>query len=286
MPPKKTPAAQHTFTHEEICNQYNSGCLGAQPEKLMMAAGITEGDLLDNSENGKKLRQIIGHLFLKKRISGCSPSGGEASAYSVTAISDAVAAKLKAANTELVKSLEFTQATVDKNQKAFDNLQSEVAAITKQLKQSQQQQQLPAPSQSITISGLVEEGTEGRDLVSQVAEFLTEQVNPSCDMHVEGVERLGRLQEGKEGHRRLKVVLGSAAEAAAVLRAARNLRGFNITRKEAGKRPVGVDQFLSREEQEQKQALWGKWSEARKRQAPKTFWRGCRLFVEGSEVHP
>ena len=76
---------------------------------------------------------------------------------------------------------------------------------------------------------------------------------------------------------------------AAVLRAASaacTLRTFNEGRKADGDCPVGVDQFLSREEQDIKQQLRGKWVKARQKKAPKTFWRGCRLFVEGTEVLP
>lgn len=206
-----------------------------------------------------------------------------------------MAAELKTelvkSHAELVKSLEYTQGQADDRQTSLDKLTAEVADIRKNLHQQttnrqQHQQVQPTPSQSITVSGLVKEGTEGQELVAQVSNFITSHINPACEVNVVGVDRLGRLDEGKEGHRRVKVTLGSAAEAAAVLRAARNLKSFNSERKQQGDRPVGVDQFLSREEQEKKQQLWGKWVEARKQQTPKTFWKGCRLFVEGTEVLP
>lgn len=96
---------------------------------------------------------------------------------------------------------------------------------------------------------------------------------------------MGRYEEGK-GHRRVKVTLGSASETQAVLRAARNLRGFNEERKEGNQRTVGIDVFLSREELQAKQALRGQWEEACKSKKTGVFWRGARLFVEGKEVHP
>ncbi|KAK9796235.1 hypothetical protein WJX73_004861 [Symbiochloris irregularis] len=75
--------------------------------------------------------------------------------------------------------------------------------------------------------------------------------------------------------------MGSAAETAAILRAARNLKGFNSERKEQGERPVGVDQFLSREQQLLKQQLRDRWVASRRAKTPRTYWRGCQLFIDG-----
>ena len=64
---------------------------------------------------------------------------------------------------------------------------------------------------------------------------------------------------------------------------------YNTERKAAGSRPVGIDHLLSREHVAVKQQLRGQWQEARKlrkRRAPKTFWQGAWLFVEGKVILP
>lgn len=98
---------------------------------------------------------------------------------------------------------------------------------------------------------------------------------------------MGRYDEDKEDNsRRLRVILCSPAEAGAVLRVARNLKKHNQERKESYLRPLGIAPFLSKEELAVKKSLWGRWKQARDCKAPKTFWRSCRLLVEGEEVHP
>ena len=66
-------------------------------------------------------------------------------------------------------------------------------------------------------------------------------------------------------------------------------RGSNqiqAKRKEAKEATVGLDPFLSKEDLQKKQALRSQWQQARKEGKPKTFWRGCKLFVDGKEVQP
>ena len=58
-------------------------------------------------------------------------------------------------------------------------------------------------------------------------------INPAVRIHVQEVQRMGRLGEGT-GNRCVRVVVGSASEAEAVLRPARNLKEYKLEHKTAG----------------------------------------------------
>ena len=117
-------------------------------------------------------------------------------------------------------------------------------------------------------------------MVVQLQQFMIREVSPAVAIAVTEVHRRRKYQEGK-GDRRVKGVLGSPAQVEAVLRSAWQLRNFNAARKEHRIRPVGLDQFLSKEHLARRQQLRPKWEVARKKRAPQTFWRGRK---EGSQT--
>ena len=231
---------------------------------------------------------IVGHLLLAGRVAPDNSSEASATLNKqlgdLSAKTDALLKSVDQQKRELVKSLEFTQHKVDSTESETAALRAELKTLQKDLREK-----ASAPVSehkcAVLISGLIEEETTGHELLTNVDEFLTHEVDPAVRIHVQEVHRMGRFEEGK-GARRVKVVLGSASEAQAVLRAARNLKNYNQKQKEAGSRPVGIDQFLSIEELAKKRQLWPAWQEARKRKAPKTYWKGAVLIVEGQEVQP
>ena len=98
------------------------------------------------------------------------------------------------------------------------------------------------------------------------------------------MSRMGRYSEDMLSSRRIKVEFASAVQAQAVLRAAVNLKAFNISKKKAGERPVGIDPFLTAKELAIKGRLKGLFDSERAKGTPKVFWRGCRLFANGQEL--
>ena len=250
---------------------------------LMEATGITEADLPQTNADKIVFRKLLGHLMLERLVDfGAAKAGSDAisEASALSAKVDEMAAGTQAKFDQLINSLEFSQKQWEDSNKVTTSLQKEVKHLKDQLHSPQ------PPAQSIVVSGLVQEGQlTGKGLRDHVQDFLTEKVDPDRAVTVLEVSRLGRFVEDR-GDRRVKVTLGSPAEAEAVMRAARKLKTLNAERKAAGQRPVGLDQFLSAEDQAIKTSLRPKWEAARKRGAPKTFWRGCHLFVEGQEVMP
>ena len=244
-----------------------------------------QSDVNKLSEEKKLARLAIGHMLVIGRVAFDSEDTAldhtNQQINSLAAKTDALLASVHQQNAELVKSLEFTQRKVEENEGESKALRSEIKHLEKSLRG------MPAAGQehtrAVLISNLVDEDKTGHGLLASVQEFLTEEVDPAANIHVQEVQRMGKFEEGK-GHRRIRVVLGSTSEAEAVLRAARNLKSFNQQRKDTGKRAVGIDPFLSKEELGKKQKLWPAWQEARKRRAPKTYWKGACLFVEGQEV--
>ena len=279
---KARTGVTQSFTVEEIKN-FAKGSKGAQPDKLMEQAGISEDDLAALKDATSKLRLVAGYLLFAGRIAMPEAEADGSPTSTLADIAKQMHQQTALMNTqvgELTKSIRYTPKKSDEDAAKF---RQDLDQLKKDLRR--QPQPAPAESHAVLISGLIKEGSSGRELVATAQDFLTTQVDPARAIHVEEVHRLGRFEENK-GDRRVKVVLRSPAEADAVLRAARNLRSYNTQRKEDGQRPVGIDRFLSTEEMAIKKALMGKWKAARDSNLAKVFWRGCKLYVEGKEVQP
>ena len=252
---------------------------------LLTEFGI-KADVEKLTEEKRLARIAIGHMLAVGRVTleAADAVSDQANQQisDLAAKTDALLQSVNKQNAELVKSLEFTQKKVESNESETGALRAEIKQLEKSLRK------VPSADQEncrvVLISGLVEEEEAGHGLLASVEKFLTEEVDPAARIQVQEVHKMGKPEDGKA--KRVKVVLGSRSQAEAVLRAARNLKEFNQERKAAGKRAVGLDQFLSKEEMARKQALWPAWLEARKRRAPKTWWKGACLFVEGQEVQP
>ena len=131
------------------------------------------------------------------------------------------------------------------------------------------------------LAGLVPEGVSKAAAAENVQEFVNTEVQPAIAAEVVSVSRMGAYSDQIQGDRRIRVEFAAAAQAQAVLRAAFYLKAYNQQRKSDGHRGVGIDPFLTKEEAQIKRQLKGRYDQER---APKTFWKGCRLFVKGLEV--
>ena len=182
---------------------------------------------------------------------------------------------------------------------ASQGLDLKLQVVTKQMSDLQQEIQTvkEAPSvalaaqetkyeasRSVLIAGLVPEGVSGSQALEQVREFISSEVQPTIEVEVVAVSRMGRYSEDMLSSRRIKVEFASAVQAQAMLRAAFNLKAFNLSKKKAGERPVGIDPFLTAKELAIKGRLKGLFDSERAKGTPKVFWRGCRLFANGQEL--
>ena len=84
------------------------------------------------------------------------------------------------------------------------------------------------------------EGVVGSRALEQVREFISSEVQPTIKVEVVAVSRMGRYSEDMLSSCRIKVEFATTVRAQAVLRAAFNLKAFNISKKKAGERPVGI----------------------------------------------
>lgn len=281
-------AAPRAYTVSELTKRIKGADAAKNPGNNLLKDAKLEVEYGKLSKEKQLAYGAVGYLFLQGRV---APDSAEASAVLVTQLgdltakTDAILKGVDESKQELVKSLEFTQKRQDTHEKDTAVLRDQIKQIRQDLLEKPVAAATAEPASAILISSLVDEEKQGSVLLDHVQSFLDAQVNPAVRITVQAVERMGRFEEGK-GARRVKVVLGSAAEAQAVLRAARNLKDYNAERKAEGNRAVGIDHFLSQEELKTKRQLWPKWQEARGRQAPKTYWKGARLFVEGQEVLP
>lgn len=262
------------------------------PTSLAEKVGVKLASILKMGDPAQHLRLVIGDIVLKGLVETDTPAATTAIPEEVVqSITASIEASLKDTirqqTEELKASLEFTQKQMDDSLTAQDALRKEVVQIKRQGGQHQPQasdRRDADSTQCVLLAGLVDESTEGQQLVDTVQNFLVKEVNPAKAIKVSEVQRMGHQEEGRSP-RRLKVILSSAAEAEAVIRAAKNLKAFNAARKQQGQTAVGLDPFLSKEDLKQKQALMHKWLEARKA-GTRPYWRGCRLFVGGKEVQP
>ena len=76
-----------------------------------------------------------------------------------------------------------------------------------------------------------------------VQEFVRSEVQPSVEVQVVSVSRMGAYSEQRQGSHKLRVEFASNVQARAVLRATFHLKTYNQTRKAEGHRVVGLETF-------------------------------------------
>ena len=128
----------------------------------------------------------------------------------------------------------------------------------------------PESSYSLRCTGLKEETQETEaDLLQKVNDMLGQLSSK--------VEATGARRQGRSGARKGRAVIMSfdlLDDRTAVLRTKSQLS------KIADLRSVSIDVVLSAEQQQQKNALWPVYLQA-KQNGQRTFWRGCHLFING-----
>ena len=137
----------------------------------------------------------------------------------------------------------------------------------------------------LLITGLGED-IKGQALQAEVDKLLHTDMEVETPVHQMETFRLGRPDTEAKRPRPVVVTLRSASERLAVLRSACKLRQLNAARKEEGSLTIGVDTFLTREQKVVKDSLWPKFKQAKEAGHPRTYFRGCKLFVKGVEVQP
>lgn len=148
---------------------------------------------------------------------------------------------------------------------------------------AQQSALVSQPAQDgVIMSSLLEEEEDTDRLISRVTEIFDKEMSLEEKVEVEGVQRLGAA-DGAKKPRKVLVTLKNPKQVIAVLRGAKTLRDRNIKAKEAGQLPIGLDRNLSVQEPKYRSSIWSNFKAARDA-GKKAWWRGHRLFVDGSEV--
>ena len=181
----------------------------------------------------------------------------------------------------LKTSLEYTQSNLEtQSDKARDTL----VKTLEQTARTQPASSGPDPTVTgLLITGLGED-IKGQALQAEVDKLLHTDMEVETPVHQIETFRLGRPDT--EAKRPRPCCGHSASERLAVLRAAYKLRQLNAARKEEGSLTIGVDTFLTREQKAVKDSLWPKFKQAKEAGHPRTYFRGCKLFVKGVEVQP
>lgn len=197
---------------------------------------------------------------------------------------------------EVLKELQNTGSSLDAARAILDEkleaVTQQVAALHREIKTVKEapsaaleaQESKQEASRSVLFAGLLPEEVQGSRVLEQVRDFVRAEVQPSIEVEVVSVSRMGRYSEDIQGSRRIKVEFASAVQAQAVLRAAFHLKAFNVIRKQGGTKPVGLDPFLTQAELAIKRKLKGLFDAERAKGTPKVFWRRCKLFANGQEL--
>ncbi len=201
---------------------------------------------------------------------------------------------------ELQRSLEFTQWKLDELQKRTPTQDQ----ITKQFRQQQQASDARAAQiaaqtaqaatsvvserNKVVLSGLEEAPEETDEEALAKAQYVVGSLMGLGDsVQLKAAQRLGRRQEdtGSAGSRKLLVTIATPAQASQLCRSGRKLAPHNSDAKAAGKRTIGIDPSLTREQLRIRASLYPQF-QAAKGAGQSAYWRGHRLFVGGCEVTP
>ena len=120
-------------------------------------------------------------------------------------------------------------------------------------------------------------GTGLEELSAEAEEDLLSRVNEVLGRLSSQVEATGAKRQGRPGGRKGRAILITFAmpsDRSAVLRTKSELS------KIADLRSISIDVVLNAEQQQQKNAMWPMYMQARQN-GQRAFWRGCQLFING-----
>ena len=197
-------------------------------------------------------------------------------------------ATLTQQNGELVKSLDFAHAALDKLKEECERRFSETKHTIIQLQSTAD----PAEEQrrrTLVITGLAPTTEQAKeDSRQQIAELLTTQLQFD-PQEVESTSRVFSGKPGGQGDRawpdRVVVRLKSRTVAEAVRAAGPRLKEENLRRKANGHFTVGIDWELSAEERQGRAAVYNDFKTAREA-GKRCRWKGGQLFIDGVVVAP